>query len=56
MRKKQRVKEFIEYFSENLPEAKTELHYTNAFQLTVAVVLSAQCSDKRVNRHRAYLH
>ena len=49
MRKKQRVQEFIEYFSENLPEAKTELHYTNAFQLTVAVVLSAQCTDKRVN-------
>ncbi|SVD37398.1 uncharacterized protein METZ01_LOCUS390252, partial [marine metagenome] len=49
MRKKQRVQEFIEYFSENLPEAKTELHYTNAFQLTVAVVLSAQCTDKRIN-------
>ena len=49
MRKKQRVQEFIEYFSENLPEAKTELHYTNAFELTIAVVLSAQCTDKRVN-------
>ena len=49
MRKKQRVQEFIEYFSENLPEAKTELYYTNAFELTVAVVLSAQCTDKRVN-------
>ena len=40
---------FIDYFSEHLPEAKTELHYTNAFELTVAVVLSAQCTDKRVN-------
>ena len=49
MRKKQRSQKFIEYFSENLPEAKTELHYTNAFELTVAVVLSAQCTDKRVN-------
>jgi endonuclease-3 len=49
MRKKQRVQKFIEYFSENLPEAKTELYYTNVFELTVAVVLSAQCTDKRVN-------
>ena len=32
-----------------MPEAKTELDYTNAFELTVAVVLSAQCTDKRVN-------
>jgi len=32
-----------------MPEAKTELEYTNAFELTVAVVLSAQCTDKRVN-------
>ena len=49
MIKKHRVKRFIEFFSENLPEAKTELNYTDAFQLTVAVVLSAQCTDKRVN-------
>ena len=32
-----------------MPEAKTELDYTNVFELTVAVVLSAQCTDKRVN-------
>ena len=32
-----------------MPEAKTELEYTNVFELTVAVVLSAQCTDKRVN-------
>ena len=32
-----------------MPDAKTELDYTNAFELTVAVVLSAQCTDKRVN-------
>ncbi len=49
MNKRERVKRFIQYFSENLPEAKTELEYTNAFELTVAVVLSAQCTDKRVN-------
>lgn len=49
MKKQERVSLFIDYFSEYLPEAKTELHYTNAFELTVAVVLSAQCTDKRVN-------
>ena len=49
MKKKDRVNRFIEYFSKNLPEAKTELEYNNAFELTVAVVLSAQCTDKRVN-------
>jgi len=49
MKKKVRVNRFIEYFSKNLPEAKTELEYNNAFELTVAVVLSAQCTDKRVN-------
>ena len=47
--KKERVKHFIQYFSENMPNAKTELEYSNAFELTVAVVLSAQCTDKRVN-------
>lgn len=49
MKKQERVSLFIDYFSEHLPEAKTELHYTNAFELTVAVILSAQCTDKRVN-------
>ena len=49
MNKKERVNLFINYFSKNLPEAKTELDYTNAFELTVAVVLSAQCTDKRIN-------
>ncbi len=37
------------YFAEAMPEAKTELHYANPFQLLVAVMLSAQCTDKRVN-------
>ncbi|OUV76038.1 MAG: endonuclease III [Flavobacteriales bacterium TMED123] len=49
MKKQQRVKQFIAHFSTNMPEAKTELHYSNAFELTVAVILSAQCTDKRVN-------
>ena len=47
--KQERVKHFIQYFSKNMPDAKTELEYNNAFELTVAVVLSAQCTDKRVN-------
>ena len=49
MNKKEITKKFIAHFSENMPEAKTELDYTNVFELTVAVVLSAQCTDKRVN-------
>jgi endonuclease-3 len=47
--KKERTQKFIAHFSKNMPEAKTELDYTNVFELTVAVVLSAQCTDKRVN-------
>lgn len=49
MTKKERYKHFIEYFSETMPEASTELIYGNAFELLVAVMLSAQCTDKRVN-------
>ena len=49
MNKKEKVKKFIQYFSDHLPEATTELNYKNAFELTVAVILSAQCTDKRVN-------
>lgn len=49
MNKKERTRLFIEHFSENMPDAKTELHYRNSFELTVAVILSAQCTDKRVN-------
>ena len=49
MNKQERIKQFIAHFSENMPEAKTELEYKNSFELTVAVVLSAQCTDKRVN-------
>lgn len=50
MTKKQRYKGIIEYFKKNMPEAKSELNYTNAYQLSVAVLLSAQCTDVRVNK------
>jgi endonuclease-3 len=49
MTTKDRFKFLIGYFSEQMPVAETELHYENPFQLLVAVVLSAQCTDKRVN-------
>ena len=49
MLKKERYRRFINYFKEHLPAAETELHYTNEFELLVAVILSAQCTDKRVN-------
>ncbi len=49
MQRKERYQAFLEYFSENQPQAETELHYENPYQLLVAVILSAQCTDKRVN-------
>lgn len=49
MRTKERFEKFIEYFSINQPIAETELDFENTFQLVVAVILSAQCTDKRVN-------
>lgn len=49
MTKKQRVEFALDYFLKNSPETATELHYSSPFQLLVAVVLSAQCTDKRVN-------
>ena len=49
MRKTDRYRAIIDWFSENMPVAETELHYETPFQLLVAVVLSAQCTDKRVN-------
>lgn len=49
MTRKQRYEYVIEYFLENAPNAETELIYDNPFQLLVAVILSAQCTDKRVN-------
>lgn len=49
MRLKERYEAFITHFSEKQPEATTELVYNNSFELLVSVVLSAQCTDKRVN-------
>lgn len=49
MTKKERFEKIIAYFSEHQPVAETELHYKNPYQLLVAVILSAQCTDKRVN-------
>ena len=49
MTKQQRYQSFIDYFLTNAPGAETELHYNNPFELLVAVILSAQCTDKRVN-------
>ncbi len=49
MRKKERFEKVIEWFKANMPVAETELQYKNPFELIVAVILSAQCTDKRVN-------
>lgn len=49
MTRKQRYDGIIRWFLDNMPEATTELHYDNPWQLLVAVILSAQCTDKRVN-------
>lgn len=49
MTKKERYQRVIQHFSETIPDAETELIYDNPFQLLVAVILSAQCTDKRVN-------
>lgn len=49
MRKAERFDAIIKWFSETMPVAESELSYRNPFELLVAVVLSAQCTDKRVN-------
>ncbi|HXS36397.1 MAG TPA: endonuclease III [Flavipsychrobacter sp.] len=49
MTKKERYSFVIDWFQKNMPEAATELHYKNPYQLLVSVILSAQCTDKRVN-------
>ena len=49
MRKKERYERILAWFREHMPIAETELHYDNPFQLLIAVILSAQCTDKRVN-------
>ena len=49
MLKKERYRQLIDHFSQKFPQAETELHYTNPYELLVAVIMSAQCTDKRVN-------
>lgn len=49
MTDKQRYEKVLAWFAENMPVAESELHYTNPFELLCAVMLSAQCTDKRVN-------
>ena len=49
MNKKQRYQFILDFFRNSLPEVTTELEYSSVFQLLVATVLSAQCTDKRVN-------
>ena len=49
MTKKERYGQILDYFQKNDPDAETELLYDNPYQLLVAVILSAQCTDKRVN-------
>ena len=50
MTKKERFEKILDYFKENKPIAETELHYNSPYELIVAVILSAQCTDKRVNQ------
>lgn len=50
MTTKERYEKVINYFLSHSPDANTELNYRNAYELLVAVILSAQCTDKRVNQ------
>lgn len=49
MKRSERYNAIFEWFAQNQPAVRSELHYENPFQLLVAVILSAQCTDKRVN-------
>lgn len=51
MTEKQRKKAILDWFRVNMPVAESELDFQNPYQLIVAVILSAQCTDKRVNMH-----
>jgi endonuclease-3 len=50
MLKKERYQQFVTHFAAKQPDAETELHYNSPYQLLVAVILSAQCTDKRINQ------
>lgn len=49
MKIKERFEYVVNWFEKHMPVAETELHYSNPYELLVAVILSAQCTDKRVN-------
>lgn len=49
MRKQELYNKVIEYFQKAMPVVETELHYSNPYELLIAVILSAQCTDKRIN-------
>lgn len=49
MRKQDRLSGIMDYFQREMPDAQSELQFGSVFQLLVAVILSAQCTDKRVN-------
>ena len=49
MNRKERFGHVVRWFEDNVPVAETELHYETPFQLLIAVILSAQCTDRRVN-------
>ena len=50
MRKEERYKAVLQYFQQQMPDVNTELQFGSVFQLLVAVILSAQCTDKRINQ------
>lgn len=50
MRKKELYQHVLQYFEQTMDATETELHFSNPFELLVAVVLSAQCTDKRINQ------
>lgn len=50
MRKKELYGQVLAYFKDTMDDTETELHFSNPFELLVAVVLSAQCTDKRINQ------
>ena len=50
MTRRERYEAVLAYFRKEMPEVQTELEFGNVFQLLVAVILSAQCTDKRINQ------
>lgn len=50
MRKKELYEQILVYFKATMDDTETELHFSNPFELLVAVILSAQCTDKRINQ------